>query len=135
MNLGQVISVFTYMMAFALLESVLATGALILASLVIPCHGYSRGFAYKGFLTVLVGSFASVDLMNSLTKDYPGVGFLLQKFLVAGGVLLALLVLVHFLKPIQKVLVFLAEQISVMVYFYAPIGILSLLVVLLRNIF
>jgi len=134
MTLDQMAAVLAYMMAFAFLESLLLTGVLILIAILVPWQGFRTQFVPKVFLTLAVTGFTAVDLMNSLTNKYPGIGFLWQKYWVTGVVLLGLLLMAHFVKPVQKILYWLAEQISVMVYFYASIGVFSLLVVVIRNI-
>src|SRR5512138_2561192 len=52
-NLGSNLAIFSYMMAFALLESLLVTGLLIVFSVLLPSSWFRSGFAYKSFIFVL----------------------------------------------------------------------------------
>lgn len=135
MNIGQIAAIFAYMMAFAFIESIIVTGVIVFACIFIPPMGDRLSFTSKAFLMVSVAGFAFVDFMNSLTNTYAGAGFLLHKFLIAVGIFFALLVITYFFQPLQKVFVFLAEQVSVMIYIYLPVGLFSLLAVIFRNLF
>jgi uncharacterized membrane protein len=134
MNIGQVAGVFAYMMAFAFLESLLALGILLLASALLPRGWYRQGFVSKGFLTVLIGVGFAITTRMALPNRYPGVEFLYVRAGIAGAVLVISILAAHFFHPVQRVLDFLAEQISIMLYIYVPIGAISLLVVIARNL-
>ncbi len=135
MNLGQVAGVFAYMMAFAFLESLLALGVILLVSAILPRSCYRQGFVAKGFLTVLAAGAFAINVRMSMPNRYPGVEFLYVRAALAAAVLIGSILAAHFFRPFQKALDFLAEQISIMLYIYIPIGALSLLVVIARNLF
>jgi hypothetical protein len=135
MNIGQIVGVFAYMMAFALLESLLVMGLLLFVSAILPRAWYRDKFVSKGFLTILVSAALAIAIRLSLGNLYPGIEELYGKVLIAGLVLIGSILAVHYYQPLQKVLEFLAEQISIMTYLYLPIGIISVVVVLARNIF
>jgi hypothetical protein len=134
-SLGQVLAVLAYMMAFAFVESILVTAVVSLVSSILPGSRERLGFTAKAFLLTAVAGYFSYDLMNSLTTTYPGAGALLERSLAAAGIFLALLAVTYFVKPIHKAITAIADRISVMLYIYAPIGLLSLLVVIIRNLF
>ncbi len=54
------LAVLCYMLAFALVETLIVTGVLILISMLLPARFLRQGFAYKGFLTILVASIALI---------------------------------------------------------------------------
>ena len=130
----EVIAIFSYMMAFALLESFLITGVLIIVSGVLPSAWFRDGFSYKGFLAVLIGSVASIQYQAFLGSELPEA----QMYYLWAGILILLLVglflLFHFIHRFQSVLVSIAERFTVFAYLYIPIGILGLTVVIFRNL-
>jgi hypothetical protein len=134
MNIGQITGVFAYMMAFAFLESLLITGILIIVSTVLPRAWYRSAFTSNGFLTILIGAALAINIRMSLGNRYPGIESLYGKVLFSALILIISILITHFIRPLQKALVFIAEQISVMAYIYIPVGILSLIVVFIRNV-
>jgi hypothetical protein len=135
MNIGQVAGVFAYMMAFALLESLLITGVLIFVSAILPGAWYRNKFVANCFLTILIGAGLAITIRLSLGNHYPGIEALYGKVLISFLILIGSILVTHLYQPFQKVLDFLAVQISVMTYLYLPIGIISVIAVLARNIF
>src|SRR5512143_537006 len=55
-SVGDILAIFAYMMALALLESVAAMAVLLLAAILLPEAWFRQGFAYKAFLAMLVSS-------------------------------------------------------------------------------
>jgi len=51
-DVGEILAVLSYLMAFALLESLLITSGLILTGAVLPRKWFREGFACKGFLAI-----------------------------------------------------------------------------------
>lgn len=134
---GQILAVFAYMMAFALIESVLVTFGLIVLSILFPTKWFKDGFIFKSLITVLLGAGAMLWLENtimSFNNNFPSIKLLL----VAAGISLAVWVLLlltfHFIKPLQKSLLFVADRIGVFAYLYIPLGVIGLIVVLGRNL-
>jgi hypothetical protein len=68
-------------------------------------------------------------------NHYPGVEFLYWRVLISMAVLISAILAAQFFRPFQKAINFIVEQISIMLYLYAPIGIISLIVVFARNLF
>lgn len=137
------LAILSYMMAFALLESMLMTGLLVLLSAVLPSGWLKSGFAYKGFLIILVATLAMI-----LFEDYYRVAFLkdiaagqtypFPPFLrgAAGSVLALglLLWLVHWKPRLQRYVLDILERMSLFTYVYVPLGLIGLVVVLVRNL-
>jgi len=128
MNLGQIGSVFAYMMAFAFIESLILTASLVLVSLFLPGAWYRDGFRYTGFVTILVSAVSAILLQYSISNQYMGAQALLIWGLITLAVITLLIGMAHFLRPVRRGLIFLVEQVSVMFYVYAPVGVFSLLV-------
>jgi|YNPBryBLVA2012_1023415.scaffolds.fasta_scaffold02103_6 hypothetical protein len=130
----EVFSIFMYMMAFALAESLLVMGGLTLLSAVLPAGWLRQGFAYKGLLILLVGTAAAIGYQRALGDDLPPKETLLLWMAAPLFLLLGLLALPHFFPRLGLFLTSLAERFTVFAYLYLPLGFLGLLVVLLRNI-
>ena len=136
-RVSQILAIFAYMMGFALLESLLVTSGLGLLSLLMPAGWFKNGFVYKSFITVLLGRIAMLWLENTVmswNNKFPPVELLLTFAGITVGAWVVLLLLLHYLKPLQKALLFIADRIGVMAYLYVPLGILGLFVVLVRNL-
>jgi len=136
-KVGQILAIFSYMMGFALLESLLATLGLGLLSLLLPVSWFKNGFVYKSFITVLVGAIALLWLENNImafNNKLPPVDLLLSAAGIVLGVWAILLLAFHYIKLLQKLVLFIADRVGVMAYLYIPLGLLGWIVVLIRNI-
>ena len=136
-KIGQILAIFSYMMAFALLESLLVTFGLSLLSLILPGKWFKTGFIYKSFITVVVGAIAMLWLENtimSLNNTFPPMELLLKALGLTLGVWVLLLLAFHYTRPLQKAILFVSDRVSVLAYLYVPLGALGLLVVIIRNI-
>lgn len=135
MGLDQIGAVLAYMMAFALLESLLVTIILIVIAAILPSNWLKIGFGYKTFIILLVSAVGSYYIQKEIGSAYPGI----KRVLIWAGEIafpmVFLLLLAGYIKPFKKVCQFIVEQISVMVYIYLPIGLLSLVIVAFRLIF
>jgi hypothetical protein len=133
-SLGDILAIFAYMMALALLESILAMAALLGLAVVLPPVWFRNGFGYKAFLTLLVAGAGAVALEHYLTKS------MTEAALLYGGLGLALLALVglilffEYAPRLKGLLLNGLERLQVFTYLYVPIGVLSLLVVFIRNL-
>ena len=132
--LGAIYGIFSYMMAFALLESLLLTGVLLLLSMILPGRWYRDGFAYKSFLVIAVVTATSINLQKFLTNEWPSLNILLPRFGIAFLILLGLILLAHFLLPLQRILLDIEDRMQIFLYIYLPIGVLGFLTVLIRNV-
>jgi hypothetical protein len=136
-NSWQIIAVLFYLMAFALLESMAFTGSLALMGFFLPQKWFRVGFAYKGFLATLVIGLAMIKLQSYLyilNYELPDIGVLGWGLGITLSILVALFLLVQKVPPLQKILLDVEERLQIFIYFYVPLGIAGLLVVLLRNI-
>ena len=137
-RVGQILAIFAYMMGFALLESLLVMIGLGLMSLVLPVGWFKNGFVYKSFITVLLGAVVILSFGNtlmSLNNDFPPLESILKSSLIAIVAWVVLLFLFQYVKPMQKMVLFIADRMGVMAYFYLPLGAIGMIVVLIRNIF
>jgi hypothetical protein len=139
-NIGDILAVFCYLMAFALLESLLITGILLLIGFILPRRWLREGFAVKGFLAVLVSGSAMVMLQKYLysqqTNDYqmPSSTTLYSGALIGFILLLILIILVQKVTVVRNLLLAFEERLQVFLYVFVPLGILGFIVIFLRNV-
>jgi len=134
-SIGEILAVFSYMMAFALLESVLVTGGLVLLGFFLPGIFLRQGFTYKGFLALLVGAVTMIFFQGALKNEtmdfvlfYKGAG--LAILILAG-----LIVLIEKIKFFKQAVNYVVDGVAVFTYLYVPLGVISLAVVVIRNLF
>jgi hypothetical protein len=123
------------MMAFALLESAVVTALLIVCAWILPSKLFREGFAYKGFLAILVASTLSIWLQNTLTNVYPGNSLLYYSFGIAALVFVVLAFLFYKVGFLQKIALNLADRLGILAYLYVPLGLIGFLVYISRNLF
>jgi hypothetical protein len=134
-NIGNIFGVFSYMMAFALLESLFIMGLLLLTAFLFPERWLRQGFARKATVVILVAGGAMIYLQKILTFQLPS---LKELALVTGPSLLALIVLLYFVtsnQRLQTVIDNVLERFKIFSYIYVPLGLIGFFVVIVRNIF
>jgi len=122
------------MMAFAFLESLLVTGALVLLSAILPSNWLRDGFVYKGLIAIVMGTIAAIILQRTLQGAFPALPILTLIWFTPLVWTAVFIILVQRKPRVQSVLLDIAERISIMIFIYFPIGILSLVVVAFRNL-
>jgi hypothetical protein len=132
---GDLLSILSYMMAVALFESLLVAAVLVVIAAILPSGWYRDGFAYKGFLTVLILAVSSIQFQKYLPTHFPETSVIVRQAAVTGGFLLASIGLAHKVPDLQKLLIKVVDSISIMSFIYVPLGLLSLAVVIMRNLF
>jgi len=121
-------------MAFAFLESLLVTGVLVLLSAILPSNWLRDGFTYKGLIAILMATIASIILQRTLQGEFPTLLILTLIWFIPLLWTVVFIILVQRKPPLQRILVEAAERISIMLFIYLPIGVISLVVVTLRNL-
>lgn len=130
----EIVQVFAFMMAFAFLESLLVTGVLVFVSALLPSRWLKEGFAYKGFVLVLAVTVAAIIFQKNLEGKLPSPG-ILTLYWVAPLALASLIIgFVQMIPRARAILINLADRVSIMLFVYVPIGLLSLMVVALGNL-
>lgn len=121
-------------MAFAFLESVLVTGALVLLSAILPSNWLRDGFVYKGLIAIVMGTIAAILLQRTLQGQLPALPIRTLLWFTPLVWTVVFIILAQSKPRVQSVLLDIAERISIMLFIYFPIGILSLVVVAFRNL-
>lgn len=144
LSLGDIAAVVFYMMAFAFFECVLLIGGLVLVSMILPSNWFKTGFAYKGFLVILVattgfilfqGYYKVGFFQNLINNDYSPFRPLLIGVVIGLMALAGLFWLFHNRPRLQKYLSNFIAQFGVFSYIYVPLGVIGILVIFVRNIF
>ena len=134
-RLAEMAVIFAYMMAFALLESLIVTAGLAFAAVILPSKWLRDGFAYKGFIFVIVGSIAAYVFQKYLRYEFPSMQMLMLNLVIPLALIAFFIAAAHVWGPLQKVLLDVQDRISIMLYIYVPIGLVSFFVVVFRNLF
>ena len=122
------------MMAFAFLESLLVTFALALLSAILPSNWLRDGFVYKGFIAITMATIAAIILQRTLQGEYPAVQILTLIWFTP-LVWTAIFIFVVERRPnVQRALINIADRVSIMVFVYVPIGMISFIALALRNL-
>ena len=139
LTIWSVLIIIAYVLAFALIESAALLVLVVLFSLIFPRHVFKEKYVLLGsslavFLSV--GAFLlqrKINLVYQLELwqllAYPPVGLLLSLLLV-----LLLAFLFDRFPSLARLVSAGIERMVIFVYIYVPLGFLSLLVVLVRNI-
>jgi hypothetical protein len=131
---GEIANIFAFMMAFALLESLVAAVLLVLLSAILPSNWLKEGFAFKGFVILLVATVAAILFQKALRDHFPSIQMLLT-YLLLPLLLISLLVwLVHSRPRLQNILLSVQDRILIMLFIYVPLGVIGLLVVMARDL-
>jgi hypothetical protein len=136
-SLGEIFGVFSYLMAFALLESLSVMAILILIGVILPEKWFREGFAYKGFITVLVIGIAAIRLHYYLSPwnlVLPPIHAIYAGAVVTMVLLISFMLFFQNMPKLQKYVILAQERLQVFIYIYIPLGILGLAGVLLRNL-
>jgi hypothetical protein len=136
-TLGEIFGVFSYLMAFALIESLIIITGLVLIGFILPGKWFKEGFAYKGFITTLVTGIALIKLhfyLFSLNYAMPPMNVIYLGTAITIFGLISLIWIFQSFPQLQRFLLALQERLQIFTYLYIPLGILGLTVVVLRNL-
>lgn len=127
---------FMALMATALLESIFVGIGLAFLSFLLPMKWFKEGFSYKSFVTlcVMVGVifwyrrvFVNDDFFPAMEIVYRGLAIFFFSWV-------ALLLIFHYGKPLQRFVLSLEERMEVFLYLYIPLGIIGLLTILVTSV-
>jgi hypothetical protein len=135
LSLGEIASVFAYMMMVALLESLAATGFLVLLSALLPASWMKHGFAYKGFVILVIASINALLFQKSLDTVFPSILSLAAFSLLPIAFIVIMIQLLRSKPTLQNLIGKIQDRFLVMSLVYIPIGVLCLIVVTFRNLF
>lgn len=122
------------MMAFAFLESLLITGVLVALSAILPSKWLRDGFAYKGLIVIALATAFSILLQRTLHGEYPDLPVLTLIWFIPLIWIVVFIILAERKPRVQRILLEIAERISILLFLYIPIGMISLIVVMVGNL-
>jgi hypothetical protein len=133
-TLGEIANILAFMMAFTLLESLVVTVLLVLLSVTLPAGWLREGFAFKGFIIVIVATVTSILFQTLLESNFPHPLVLLLFLLAPIGLAIVLIAKIRSMPKVYNLIHNIQDRILIMVFVYVPLGVLSLMFVLYRNL-
>ncbi len=139
MRVWDVLIISAYVLAFALLESVVVLGLLLIFSLLFPVKYFKDNFVAQGSTVVLMISMGAVALQRKMKIMYKldGWELILYLFVILAAVVFVIYVASYIydrFKILPRLINTVAERMIVFVILYVPLSILGLFVVFVRNI-
>ena len=121
------------MMAFAFLESLLITGILVLLSAILPSNWLRNGFAFKAFIVIVMATASAILLQRTMQGTMPALPVLTLIWFTPLVWAVIFIILAQRKPRVQSILLEIAERISIMLFIYVPIGLISLIAVTVGN--
>ena len=134
-SLGDLTAYFAYMVVVNLLESILVLLVPILMSIILPHRWFYDRFRTRSISLVLFGLGFLIYLDKKLYADSPFPLTLVRSIPLAVVAILVLVFLVDRVGFLRRILDELANRLTVFLYISIPISVVSLLVILIRNVF
>jgi hypothetical protein len=133
LSIGEILALLCYILATAFLEGLLLGAGVTTVGFILPARWFRDRFVVRGVLVSLFGIayliFFALHVREGEIPDY------LVEWLPY--IILASFVLTYLLERIsllEKIIGGFSERLTVFLYFSVPAGVLSLLVVLIRNL-
>ena len=134
---GDIFTVLAYSMATNLLESLTVLLVPLLLCIILPGKWFKEVFVSKGSWMVVLGlgytMYLSRQLSANIDNNYPAQ--LIQLTLVVGVLIFCLTFLLDRVSLLRKLMEEIADRASIFSYIFIPVSLISLLVVIARNIF
>ncbi len=136
LTFGEISTIFAYSMSVNLLESLVVLFPLLLLSIVLPKSWFRDSFLSEAFLLVILGLIYTMYIamhISSRNNDYPTQ--LVRLIPVIGSLIVVLTLLIGRIPLVRKLTENLADRFSIFSYVFLPISLISLLIVIVRNVF
>ncbi len=130
-SIWDLLVIVAYMLAFALVETLLAMTLMTALALILPAAFLKEGFSYKASFFFLAFGLVSVHLQLVMTNQ-PTTRFLLLELGWGLALWLALAMLTHYVGAVRKVVLDALDRLVIFSYIYIPLGMISLVVIVLR---
>ncbi len=132
---GEIAVIFAYMMVVNLIESALVLLVPIFFSIVLPKKWYFERFITKSVLLISLGLGFIIYFDNHLNYQSPFPLDLVYQMPVIAAVIFILVFLLDRLGFLSRILYDLSDRLIVFLYISTPFSLISLLIILVRNIF
>ena len=133
-SVGEIAVIFAYMMVVNLIESLLVLLAPLLMSIVLPQKWFYDRFITKGTLLVLFGLGYFMYFDNQLQYQTPFPVELVSWTPAIALAILGLVFLIDRFRFLDGILAGLSSRLLIFLYISIPVSLVSLLVVVIRNI-
>lgn len=136
LNMSEIGTVFSYVLATNLIESLLVLCAIVVLCVILPKKWFLDLFVARGTSVVLFGLSYMIYLAYQVQAkvDHPTFSFKLMPIILESMLILIVGYVVGGIQPVRKVLEFFADQATIFLYLSIPLSIVSVLIVLFRLI-
>ena len=135
LTIGEIFSILAYSMSVNMLESLSILLLLIVLSLILPRSWFREVFLSSAFLLVILGLVYTMYLNTHITLEnnqYPTQLVRLIPIILILIVVLSLLI--GRIPLLRKLIENLADRTSIFSYIFLPVSLISLLIVIVRNV-
>ena len=132
-SMGEILVIAAYMLAFALLETLLVMMVMVFLAALLPGILLKDGFSYKASFFFIAFAVISIHLQYIMTNQ-PKISFLAIELVRALILWLVPILLVQFIRILRRIVMDILDRLTIFSYIYIPLGAISLLVVLIRLI-
>lgn len=131
-----IVLLFLTLAAAALIESLVITLGVLVLSLLLPVKWFRDGFLYKGFVTIVLLTGLMVWVRRIFAHDdyFPSMDTLYFGGTIFFVTWVFLLILFHYVEPLQRIVLFIEDRIAVFLWLYVPLGVVGFLVLLLKSV-
>jgi hypothetical protein len=128
---GDILTIVVYMMAFALVDALGVVFFLVLLAVLLPGGVLKAGFSYKASFFFIASTIVLIRIQYDLTDQTP-LSYLALQFGLLILLWLVPVLLTHYIQAVRKVVLDVLDRLTIFTYIYLPIGMVSLLVVIVR---
>jgi hypothetical protein len=133
---GEILVVLAYSMTSSLLESLAVAGILLFVCMLLPSRWLRDVFVTRGTLAVVFGLGSIMLYMYRFSLvGYSYIDHLVPWSLAGLGLTLLLTFISPRIRPIVRAAAWISDRMIVFLFLFIPISLVSLLVVLYRNLF
>jgi hypothetical protein len=136
LNGGEIAAIFAYSMATALFESLIVIGFLLLLCLILPSNAFRDLFVIRGSWLAL--GLTLSFLGHAAWRGFLGFSYIESSLLPWTLISVVVMLLITFaaarVRFMTRTAAWLSDRLTVFLYLIVPIAILSLIVVVVRNI-
>lgn len=133
-TVGEIAVFYSYTLFFNFIESILVLMPLVLLSIILPSKWFFDRFVSISTLLVLFGLGYMMYFTSKLNVDTFPLGLVYQTPLIA-LIIFVVVFLIDKLGFLNKIIEGLANRFTVFLYISIPVSLISILTVLIRNIF
>jgi hypothetical protein len=134
-SVGEIAVIFAYVMVVNLIESILVFLVPAFLSIVLPKKWFYEKFVTKGALLISLSLGYLIYFDNHLNYQSPFPLDLVYKTPAIFAAIFAVVFLVDWLGFLNKILLDLSDRLIIFLYISIPVSLISLLIVVFRNIF